>query len=219
MTTDSLFKHILSHCKEYSLQTLELIHTEDTIDTPSSLYEVALMIDLSQIGNITTPEISRVIDETRDQYHVVVLGVPFIASKSQSPLDSNHKLLSLNIYMLLVDKVEMYPRLTVISPIGTRKETSEISSNRIDEVVVSVVSSSEDEKESKLRESVRDHRRRLGYGSLNTPSAGSEIVINEGLIMEQMNGLKVSRYMYIVYVLTVYNYTTSTIVLLYVHVI
>ena len=198
VTMESLMKHLLSNCKEYSLDTLELLHTttdssESATPTSTTLYEVALMIDLSNVGNVTTPEISRLIYDTREQYHVIVLAV---LSNSQSDSSSAHskKSLSLSVYLILVNKVEVYPRLTVFSPLINRNKVTSppsfnlgSSGNKMETLL-----EAEKERESNLNASVRDHRRKLGYGSLNTPTAVSEVVINQEIIEEEMSGLKVA---------------------------
>ena len=195
VTMDSLMKHLLSNCKDYSLDTLELLHmmtdgSESSTTSATTLYEVALMIDLSSIGNVTTPEISRLIYDTRDQYHVIILAV-LANGQSDSSSAHNKKALSLSVYMILVNKVDVFPRFTLPSSLISRNSATKIASpvtslgnggGKMETLV---------ERESTLNASVRDHRRKLGYGSLNTPSAGSEVVINVEIIEEEMNGLKV----------------------------
>ena len=50
---------------------------------------------------------------------------------------------------------------------------------------------SETMSQSQLHVSVRNHRRKLGYGSLNSPSSVSEVVINPSVMAEEMDGVKV----------------------------
>ena len=50
---------------------------------------------------------------------------------------------------------------------------------------------SETMSQSQLHVSVRNHRRKLGYGSLNSPSSVSEVVINPSVTAEEMEEVKV----------------------------
>ena len=50
---------------------------------------------------------------------------------------------------------------------------------------------SETMSQSQLHVSVRNHQRKLEYGSLNSPSSVSEVVINPSVMAEEMDGVKV----------------------------
>ena len=101
------------------------------------------------IGNITSPELSRVLHDTSDQYHVIILAIP----KPQTS-DYMHSMITLTMYMILVNKVDVYPRLTVYCT-----PTIRVASTPTDDT--------HDERQSQFHLSVRNHCRKLGYGSLN----------------------------------------------------
>ena len=174
VSMESLFKHLLTHCDDYDIQTFELIKS-DGCGYITTLYDVSLIIDMSMIGNITSPELSRVLHDTSDQYHVIILAIP----KPQTS-DYMHSMITLTMYMILVNKVDMYPRLTVYCT-----PTIRVASIPTDDT--------HDERQSQFHLSVRNHRRKLGYGSLNTPTSGSGIVINDNVIQEEMRAVKVCK--------------------------
>jgi hypothetical protein len=170
---ESLFKNIVSHCDQYDIQTIEMIQSNDIggCGFTTTLYDVSLFINMATLGNITTPELSRILHDTANQYNIIILAVP--------NSDHSNSTISLSIYMILVNKHDKFPRLTVYSPLvggGATTPTEDL------DLV--------NEKQSELHLSVQSHRRKLGYGSLNTPTGGSSVVINESIINEEMKGLK-----------------------------
>ena len=90
-------------------------------------------------------------------------------------------ILKLVCYLLLVNKFDQFPRLTCDSqPTSHPLPTSSSSPNSIDA----------DNEESALGLKVREHRRRMGFGSLSSPSAASQVVLNTSLIDEQMRNVQ-----------------------------
>ena len=179
---ESLYKHILTRCSEYDIQTLELVQSSrDGSGLSPTLWDISLMIDLapSIIGPMTTPELSRILHDTRELYHVIILALPIVPAED----DHTHQFFSFTIYMLLVNKNEVFPRLTVNTPFLSRH----LGMSRSDEGRLE----SETMSQSQLHVSVRNHRRKLGYGSLNSPSSVSEVVINPSVMAEEMDGVKV----------------------------
>ena len=174
----SLYTHILGHCSDYNFQTVDVIQTSGDGCGSSNAWDNCLMIDLRPgvIGTITTPELSQVIRETKDLYNVMVLAVPDVDG-GEEPVAME---LPLKIYMLLVNRIDMYPRLTIDSPFIS-------STRRIPDG--STISHKEDQ--SQLHDSVKFHRRKLGYGSLGSPSSVADMVFNPHLLKELMSGLKV----------------------------
>lgn len=172
---ESLFKHLISHCDDYEIETFELIQSDDVSrgGFVTTLYDVSLIIKMSSLGNIISPELSRIQQDTCDQYNVIILAIP----KPQTS-DHTQPRITLTIYLILVNKFETYPRLTVHSP-----DTVSSHVNRSIE--------DDDDRQSQLNLSVRNHRRKLGYGSLNTPSS-SEVVINNFIIHEELKAAKVN---------------------------
>ena len=179
---ESLYKHIITRCSEYDIQTLELVQSSrDGSGLSPTLWDISLMIDLapSIIGPMTTPELSRISHDTRELYHVIILAIPIVPKED----DHIHQYFSFTIYMLLVNKNEVFPRLTVNTPFLSRH----LGMSRSDEGRLE----SETMSQSQLHVSVRNHRRKLGYGSLNSPSSVSEVVINPSVMAEEMDGVKV----------------------------
>ena len=181
VSSQSLYTHILGHCNEYGLQTVEVIQDGSGGCGSSTAWNNCLMIDLSPsvMGLTTTPELCRILHETREDYDVILLAIPVLDGGGPPT-----NILPLKLYMLLKNKLEIYPRLTVNSPLTStvRKMASRHSEEE---------ESMEVEEQSQLHLSVRNHRRKLGYGSLSTPSAASQVVLNTTIMDEQMEGLKV----------------------------
>ena len=182
-----LYKYVITHGAEFNLQTLELEHnapeSSESVPSGSILTKVCLFMDLSpeSLGLTTTPELSQILQVTCEDYHIIILVL----------LDDNifsTSSLSLRLFLLLVNKTEQFPRLTVDAPVVSRSKGSGTRS---------ALSMDPDEvqgggQESILHHSVRHSRRKLGYGSLNSPSSGSQVVINPSVISEQMTGLQVT---------------------------
>ena len=163
-----IYKHIVTHCTDYDLKTFELHHGK--YKSSSDVSDVGLMINLcpSTIGPTTTPEISRILTDTQDFYDSLVVIVPIL-------LESRN--LQLQIYMTLVNRTDKFPRLTVnLSPHQLQLVENDDSM----------------EMQSQLHCSVRTHRRKLGYGSLSSPSAASQLVINSLVIRDHVSALQVS---------------------------
>ena len=185
--SQSLYTHILGHCSEYDVQTLAVIQTSGEGCGSSLAWDNCLMIDLrpSVIGPTTSPELSHILRETHDTYNVIVLAIPDV-NDGKLPEPTS---LPLVIHMLLVNKLELYPRLTVDSPLvssGHKPVRAEPQDSGLRE------------KESRLQGSVRLHRRKLGYGSLGSPSSASQVVFNSAFLEELMAELKVHvLYMYV----------------------
>ena len=184
-----LYKYVITHGAEFNVQTLELEHnpseSSESISGSSALAKVSLFMDLSPatVGLTTTPELSQILQVTCEDYHIIILVL----------LDNNvlsSSSLSLWLFLLLVNKTERFPRLTIdASAVSHSKGSSThstLSPMSIDPVEVQGGS-----KESLLHHSVRNSRRKLGYGSLSSPSSGSQVVINPNVISEQMTGLQV----------------------------
>ncbi len=182
----TLYTHILSHCSDYNLQTVDIIQTSGDGCGSSLAWDNCLMIDLRPgvIGTVTTPELSQVLRETKDVYNVIVIALPDI-NGGEEPVAME---LPLKIYMLLVNRVDIYPRLTIDSPVVS-------SSNR----KLAGISLPED-RQSQLHDSVKFHRRKLGYGSLGSPSSVADMVFNPHLLKELMNGLEVLLWVWLLWV-------------------
>ena len=75
VTMESLYKHVIRRCSEYDIQTLELVQSSrDGSGSSPTLWDISLMIDLapSVIGPMTTPELSRILHDTRELYQLFV---------------------------------------------------------------------------------------------------------------------------------------------------
>ena len=167
MAALEIYKHIITHCTDYDLQTLELCHRKDK--SSSFVTDIGLMINLSpsMVGPTTTPEISRILADIQDFYFALVVIVPVTLEAYN---------LQLHVYVILVNKTDVFPRLTVnLSPPKVRSRANDDSS----------------EVQSQLHSSVCTHRRKLGYGSLSSPSAASQLVINSLIIREHVSALQV----------------------------
>ena len=186
-----LYKYVITHGTEFNVQTLELEHnppeSAESVSGSSDLAKVCMFMDLSleTVGLTTTPELSQLLQVTCEDYHIIVLvlldnGVP-----------STTFSLSLQLFLLLVNKTERFPRLTIDAPAVSHSKGAGTRS------IASFMFTDSEEvqggsRESLLHHSVRSSRRKLGYGSLNSPSSGSQVVINPNLISEQMAGLQVT---------------------------
>ena len=94
---------------------MELVQSSrDGSGLSHTLWDISLMIDLapSVIGPMTTPELSHILHDTRELYHVITLAIPIVPAED----DHTHQSFSFTIYMLLVNKNEVFPRLTVNTP-------------------------------------------------------------------------------------------------------
>ena len=156
VTMESFYKHIIRHCSEYDIQTLELVQSSrDGSGLSPTLWDISLMIDLapSVIGPMTTPELSRILHDTRELYHVIILAIPIVPVED----DHTHQSFSFTLYMLLVNKNEVFPHLTVNTPfLSHHLGMSRSDKGRPENETMS---------QSQLHVSVRNHRRKLGYGS------------------------------------------------------
>ena len=132
---------------------------------------------------MTTPELSQLLSDAQDCYHISILALP--------ELDARRKVLTLHLNLFLVNKNEIFPCLTLQSPsivawplepgihvLPGRKELEQGEEE-------------EEEGGSMLNRNIRSHRRKLGYGSLSSPSSGS-LVISPIVIGMRMEGLQVS---------------------------
>ena len=75
------------------------------------------MIDLAQsvIEPMTITKLSRIISMIQENYHVVILAFPIVPGKD----DYSHKSIYFTLYMLLVNKNELFPCLTIDFPISS----------------------------------------------------------------------------------------------------
>ena len=111
----SFYKHILTHCNLY--ETLELVQSnKDRSDLSPTLWDINLMIDLAQsvIEPMTIPKLSRIICMIQENYHVIILAIIIVPGED----DYTHKSISFTLYMLLVNKNELFPCLTIDFPIS-----------------------------------------------------------------------------------------------------
>ena len=186
----SLYTYIIGHCADYNLQRIDTIQASGDGCGSSIAWDNCLVIDLrtAVIGLTTTPELSQVIKETKDLYNVMVLALPEV-NKGEEPVSTEIPLI---IYMLLVNKLELYPRLTADSPLISSYRRLSAMGNDGGGVGGGGVGGSDHERQSRFHDSVRLHRRKLGYGSLGSPSSASEMVFNPHILRELMSGLKVS---------------------------
>ena len=141
------------------------------------------MIDLRQsvVGTVMVDELYQVMSRTNDVYNVLILALPDV-NEGAGPVATE---LPLVIYILLVNRLEMFPRLAIDSPLVSSRTT------RIGGVAGEAWSDHASQRESQFHDSVKFHRRKMGYGSLGSPSTASEIVFNPHLLDEFMQGLKV----------------------------
>ena len=185
-----LYKYVVTHGTEFNVQTLELEHnppgSSESASISSALTKVSLFMDLSPatVGLTTTPELSQILQVTCEDYHIIILVLLDDTVLSTSSL-------SLRLYLLLVNKTECFPRLTIDAPaVSPSKGSSTHSATSAMFMDPAEVQSGGHE--SLLHHSVRNTRRKMGYGSLNSPSSGSQVVINPNVISEQMTGLQVT---------------------------
>ena len=109
----SFYKHILTHCNQY--ETLDLVQSsKDRSDLSPTLWDINLMIDLAQsvFEPMTIPKLSRIICMIQENYHVVILAIPIVPGED----DYTHKSISFTLYILLVNKNELFPCLTIDVP-------------------------------------------------------------------------------------------------------
>lgn len=101
------------------------------------------------------------------------------------PSENSDQTLKLNYYLLLVHTSDQFPRLTRDSP-DLRPTCHALPTG----LLGADPDFEESNKESELNIKVREHRRKMGFGSLTTPSLASQIVLNQFLIEEHMRGVK-----------------------------
>ena len=97
---------------------LELVQSnKDRSDLSPTLWDINLMIDLAQsvIEPMTIPKLSRIICMIQENYHVIILAIPIVPGED----DYTHKSISFTLYMLLVNKNELFPCLTINFPISS----------------------------------------------------------------------------------------------------
>lgn len=190
VSPEVLYKHVITHGGEFNVQAFELEcnppESSESQSTSNALTNVCLFMDLSPstVGLTTTPELSRILHDTCEDYHIIIL---VLLDDMVLPASS----LSLRLFLLLVNKMEQFPRLTINSPAVSHPKGSTMRS------AITCVSPDLDEvqdgrQESLLHHNVRSSRRKLGYGSLSSPSSVSQVVINPTVIAEQMAGLQVT---------------------------
>lgn len=207
----ALYTYIIGHCSDYSVQRIDVIQASGNGCGSSIAWDNCLMIDLrsSITGGITAPELSCVLKETKDMYNVIVLAMPDV-NEGAGPVATE---LPLMIYMLLVNKLEMYPRLTSNSPLISHTSRKAPIVMTSEGEIISAVGRGDSstslglEKLSELQDSVMYHRRKLGYGSLASPSSTSEMVFNPHVLNELMFRLKVHKEAH--YSLNQCNYNTN----------
>lgn len=155
------------------MQTVELRPNPSSSSAPRP-DNIALFINICplSLGPTTSPQLSRILQDGQQNYtiHVLVLY--------NSPLSEDKgKHLTLNFYLLLVNKFDKYPRLTCDSP--------HLSASRHPLPRPASESPGDEEfDESELYLNVRKHRRKLGFGSLASPPAASHLVLNTPQIGE-----------------------------------
>ena len=101
------------------------------------------------------------------------------------PSEDTKHTLKLTYFLLLVHKSDKFPRLTRDSP-DHSPACHALPPSLLDR-------DSDNEgtnQESELNIQVREHRRKMGFGSLSTPTLASQIVLNKLLIEEHMRGVK-----------------------------
>ncbi len=100
---------------------------------------------------------------------------------STSPIPSSDqvKYLELVFYLLLVNKEDFFPRLTCKS-----------SEHRLSCHALPPNTPQVQPQESDLNLKVREYRRKMGFGSLSTPSEGSEIVLDQSKVDQHIRGVQ-----------------------------
>ena len=93
----------------------------------------------------------------------------------------NVRYLELVFYLLLVNKEDIFPRLTCSGP-HLRASCHPLPPN--------TPQSEPGAEESDLHLKVMEHRRKMGFGSLATPSAASQIVLDRERVDQQMHGVQ-----------------------------
>ena len=75
--------------------------------------DVSLVIQANKLvsGQMTTPELSCILSDAQDCYHISIIALP--------ELDSSRKLLDLHLYLFLINKQDKFPCLTRGTPITT----------------------------------------------------------------------------------------------------
>ena len=117
------------------------------------------MIDLAQsvIEPMTIPKLSRIICMIQENYHVIILAIPIVPGED----DYTHKSISFTLYMLLVNKNELF-HVSLSTFLSHHMGTSRSDKGRLDSETMSQI---------QLDVSVRSHQRKLGYDNLNSPSS------------------------------------------------
>ena len=168
MNPPDLYHHIVAHSGVFGIQTVEAKPTSAS-STPNP-EDICLLINVSpkSLGPTTTPQLSKLLQDTQENYSIRIITL-------YKPRLLKDKYLKLVFYLLLVNKYDQYPRLTCDSP--------HLSSSKHPEPLMAPLGSPIKEyDESDLNFSVRKRRRKLGFGSLATPSAASQVVINMSVI-------------------------------------
>ena len=145
--------------------------------------DICLLIDVSprSLGPTTTPELSRLLENFEESYFIrqalpLLSTVPLLTQSDwffrvlmmYKPEDHSRHL-NLSFFLLLVNKFDSFPRLTCdSSQLGTTHHPFPHT--------IPLDPPQQGRDESDLNFNVRKHRRKLGLGSLTSPSGPLQVI-------------------------------------------